>query len=64
MRLSEINENVAQSAVVSGEISKNIGNVSQSSTEIADGGHQIHKSSQELSSFAENLVVMMKGFKL
>lgn len=64
MGLSEINENVAQSVVVSGEISENIGNVSQSSTEIADGTHQIHDSATELSKLAENLEVMMRGFKL
>lgn len=62
--LSEVNENVAQSAVVSGEIAKNIGKISQSSTEIADGGHQINASATELSKLAENLEVMMKGFKL
>ena len=62
--LGEINENVAQSAVVSRKIAKNIGSISQSSTEIADGGHQIHTSVTELSKLAENLEVMMRGFKL
>lgn len=62
--LSEVNENVAQSAAVSHEIAKSIGSISQSSTEIKDGGHQINDSAAELSKLAENLAVMMKGFKL
>lgn len=62
--LSEVNENVAQSAAVSHEIAKSIGSINQSSTEIKDGGHQINESAAELSKLAENLAVMMKGFKL
>ncbi len=62
--LNEVNENVAQSAAVSSEIAQSIGSINQSSFEIKAGSHKVNDSAEVLSKLAENLAVMMKGFRL
>ena len=49
--IQEMNENVAQSSVVSGEIVKAISNVNQESKEISNGSSQAKVSASALSTF-------------
>ncbi|WP_051305490.1 methyl-accepting chemotaxis protein [Desulfogranum mediterraneum] len=62
--LGEVNENVAQSAVVSNDISQSIVGVSQSSSEMSTSGNQVMSSAKELSQLAEKLRQMIGGFKV
>lgn len=62
--LDEVNGNVAQSAVVTGDIARSIGGISQSSSDMSASSTQVQSSAHELSELAEKLRIMVGGFKL
>ncbi len=62
--LDEVNGNVAQSASVSKEISQNIGEINQSSIEMSASARQVMGSAKDLSKLAEDLQLMVSGFKI
>jgi len=62
--LQEVNGNVAQSSVVSGQIAQDITLVNQSSTEMSSSSGEVKSSAAELSETAEKLRIMTEGFDL
>jgi methyl-accepting chemotaxis protein len=62
--LEEVNENVAQSSVVSGQIAQDITMVSQASTDMSSSSSEVKMSAAELVKTAKKLKLMTDGFKL
>ena len=62
--IDEVNENVAQSSRVAQGITTEIGEVNQSSAEMANGSSQVRLSAEELSALAEQLNAMVGRFKV
>ncbi len=61
--IQDVNQSVAQSSTVAGDISKDIGVVSQASEELTIAGTQIKRSAQDLHLFSERLTKAVDMFK-
>ena len=62
--IQDVNEHVAQSSVVAGEISKDIAEVNHASLEISNSSSQVNTSAEQLNRLADQLKNMVKKFKL
>ena len=61
--IQEVNQSVSQSSTVAGDISKDIGVVSQASEELTIAGTQIKRNAQDLHLFSERLTKAVDMFK-
>ena len=62
--MGEVNENVAQTTVVSSEIARDIAEVNEASSAIAGNSTQVNASAMELSTLAAELDRLVGQFKL
>lgn len=59
-----MNQNVAESAAVSGNIAVDVVEVNQAAKDMADGSVQVNTSAGELSELSEKLKQMVDQFKI
>ena len=62
--IQEVNQNVAQSSVVSADIAKDIADVNQEANEISTSSSQVNLNATELSKLAEQLIKIVRKFKI
>ena len=62
--IQDVNENVAQSSVVSSSIAEEVAGVNQASSEMEDGSTQVKASAAELSKLSEELKAMIQQYRI
>ncbi|MDM8516752.1 methyl-accepting chemotaxis protein [Desulfobacterales bacterium HSG16] len=62
--IEDVNQNVAQSSTVAGDIAEEIASVNQSAIEMSERSIQVNQNADELSELAEQLMEMVRKFKV